>query len=149
MTASNHVITGAVIGAAVANPYAALPMALASHVALDALPHFGMENHTSKKFLYFLSLDAGIAAAILLSILFLNPTGALLIMACAIVAASPDLLWLPHWLKELQGKQTKKTKLDQFLSWVQWAEKPRIPMLIIEIVWLLVFGCLFLKAAFL
>ena len=41
MLITNHVLSGAVIGAAVDNPAAALPLGVASHFALDALPHWG------------------------------------------------------------------------------------------------------------
>ncbi|HEU5426962.1 MAG TPA: metal-dependent hydrolase [Actinocrinis sp.] len=41
MLITNHVLSGAVIGAAAANPAAALPLGVASHFALDALPHWG------------------------------------------------------------------------------------------------------------
>ena len=41
MLITNHVLSGAAIGAAVGNPAAALPLGVASHFALDAVPHWG------------------------------------------------------------------------------------------------------------
>ncbi|HZU59096.1 MAG TPA: hypothetical protein VFA06_24665 [Actinocrinis sp.] len=41
MLITNHVLSGALIGAAAENPAAALPLGAASHFALDALPHWG------------------------------------------------------------------------------------------------------------
>src|SRR5947209_17919284 len=41
MLITNHVLSGALIGAAASSPAAALPLAAASHFALDALPHWG------------------------------------------------------------------------------------------------------------
>lgn len=41
MLITNHVLSGAFIGAATDNPAAALPLGVASHFALDALPHWG------------------------------------------------------------------------------------------------------------
>jgi hypothetical protein len=38
---TNHVLSGAAIGAAVGEPLAALPLGVASHFGLDALPHWG------------------------------------------------------------------------------------------------------------
>ncbi len=39
MTTVTHMVTGLVITQAVANPYISLPLAFASHFALDAIPH--------------------------------------------------------------------------------------------------------------
>ena len=41
MLVTNHVLSGAVIGAAVRSPWAAFPLGFASHLALDAFPHWG------------------------------------------------------------------------------------------------------------
>lgn len=41
MLITNHVLSGAAIGAATGRPAAALPLGVASHFALDALPHWG------------------------------------------------------------------------------------------------------------
>lgn len=41
MLITNHVLSGAAIGAASGRPAAALPLGIASHFALDALPHWG------------------------------------------------------------------------------------------------------------
>lgn len=41
MLITNHVLCGAAIGVAVARPAAAFPIGVASHFAIDALPHWG------------------------------------------------------------------------------------------------------------
>lgn len=41
MLVTNHVLSGAVIGAAVRSPWVAFPLGIASHFALDATPHWG------------------------------------------------------------------------------------------------------------
>lgn len=41
MLVTNHVLSGAAIGAAVRNPWAAFPLGFASHLALDSTPHWG------------------------------------------------------------------------------------------------------------
>ena len=41
MLVTNHVLSGAVLGAAVRNPWLAFPLGFASHFALDAFPHWG------------------------------------------------------------------------------------------------------------
>jgi hypothetical protein len=45
MTATNHAITGAIVGLAISNPVLALPLAFASHFLIDMLPHFGFEGN--------------------------------------------------------------------------------------------------------
>jgi hypothetical protein len=45
MTATNHAITGAIIAVVIDKPVIALPLALLSHFAQDALPHFGYAGH--------------------------------------------------------------------------------------------------------
>ena len=41
MLVTNHVLSGAVIGAAVRSPWLAFPLGVVSHFALDATPHWG------------------------------------------------------------------------------------------------------------
>jgi hypothetical protein len=43
MFATTHVVTGAVIGRLVKRPAAAFGLGILSHLALDALPHWGMD----------------------------------------------------------------------------------------------------------
>lgn len=42
MLITNHVLSGALLGRAAANPGTALGAGLVSHFALDAIPHFGL-----------------------------------------------------------------------------------------------------------
>jgi hypothetical protein len=61
MTATNHVITGAILVAAIKNPVVALPLALASHFVLDYLPHFGdktgLTKRTTNRFKVMIGID--------------------------------------------------------------------------------------------
>jgi hypothetical protein len=41
MLVTNHVLSGAVIGVAARSPWLAFPLGFASHLALDAVPHWG------------------------------------------------------------------------------------------------------------
>jgi len=41
MLVTNHVLSGAVIGAAARSPWVAFPLGFASHLVLDAIPHWG------------------------------------------------------------------------------------------------------------
>lgn len=134
-------VTGAVIGAAVSNPALALPAAFLSHFVLDVLPHYGIDDHKGRKFLYLLVLDAAIASAFLLALFFLQPDNWPVLMLCGILGASPDLGWLPYWVQELKGKTIKYDPVSDFLVRIQWCERPWGAY--VEIAWLLVMLYLF------
>lgn len=109
MTATNHVATGMVIGSIISLPIISLPLAFLSHFALDSLPHFDADDkgHTTGRFLYTLVADMAVAASILLSTSIIQPNAWPLMITSGVVAASPDLMWLPRWLNELRGKPNK------------------------------------------
>ena len=41
MLATNHVLAGVILGSATSSPYILIPTALASHVIMDIIPHWG------------------------------------------------------------------------------------------------------------
>lgn len=47
MLITNHVLSGAVIGAVVGRPLPALGLGIASHFGLDMVPHWGTHDHES------------------------------------------------------------------------------------------------------
>jgi hypothetical protein len=127
VTASNHVVTGALIATAVAQPAAAIPLALASHFVLDALPHYGDVNKSSwlnRNFKYILGIDLLLANLFLLAIIIMQPASWFLLAVCGVVAVSPDLLWLPYFLADLKHEQKEHSKLAKLLKWIQWGERP-------------------------
>ncbi len=123
MTATNHTVTGMAIAAAVGNPWLALPLAFASHFVLDAIPHFGNHaviNKQVRVFSIFLSADMAVAAALLLSVIFLAPANMWMIVAGGVIAASPDLMWIPEYLAMLKGQaQAKGGTIKTFHSRLQ------------------------------
>jgi hypothetical protein len=141
MTATNHALAGAVIALVVKQPWLALPLALASHFALDSLPHFG--NHpkfalTSRSFLFLLAADAGAALAILLSLGLLLPGYWLVPVAGAILAMSPDLLWFPNYVRGVTGRRQKK--VDPFTRWHSSIQHYELPWgWYVELAWFLGF----------
>jgi hypothetical protein len=127
VTASNHVVTGALIATAVAQPAAAIPLALASHFVLDALPHYGDTNKSSwlnRNFKYILGVDLLLASIFLLGLVIAQPASWFLLAVCGVVAVSPDLLWLPYFLADLKHEQKEHSKLAKLLKWIQWGERP-------------------------
>lgn len=126
MTATNHVLTGALIAASLPEPIIAVPLAFTSHFLLDALPHYGRSKIalTDKRFFMILSTDIWVASTILILLFTAKPLHWQLMIVCAIVSASPDLLWLPYWIRHLRGKVYKKSFVVVVLGRIQWAERP-------------------------
>lgn len=127
MTASNHVVAGALIATAIAQPVVAIPLAFASHFVMDALPHYGDTNKASwlnRNFKYILTVDLLLASVFILTIVLLQPASWVLLAVCAIIAVSPDILWLPYFLADLKHEQKEHSKLAKFLKWIQWGERP-------------------------
>jgi hypothetical protein len=141
VTATNHVLTGAVIALVIKQPAAALPLAVASHFVLDSLPHFGNHPkvpHTSTAFLYILASDAGMAAAVLLTLFVVLPGHGLLAIACGILAASPDLMWFPNFVREVTGRKLKKP--DPITRWHKRIQRYELPWgMYIEALWFVIF----------
>lgn len=104
MQALNHVIAGSIIGITLANPLIALPLALTSHFAMDAVPHYGEDDKAprgSKPYLARILIDGVVSVFFVTLIIGLKPSRAALIMLCAFMAVLPDLLWplayiVPH-----------------------------------------------------
>jgi hypothetical protein len=124
MTATNHFLTGALIGGLVKNPLIALPLAFASHFVLDMLPHYGTKKEGRLNSRYMLVIDVVLSVAALTAIIVLEPRQAILMVACAVVAFSPDLLWLPYLIAELKGQFRPRSGLAYFLQKIQWKERP-------------------------
>lgn len=127
MTASNHVVAGALIAMAVSNPVAAVTLAFISHFVMDALPHYGDKNQHSwlnRNFKYVLGIDLVIASLFILAIIIAQPVAWFMLALCALVALSPDILWLPYFLADLKHQQKEHSKLAKFLKWIQWGEHP-------------------------
>lgn len=141
MTATNHTITGVLIGLSVHQPVVAIVLAVLSHFVLDAIPHYSDPKLIGKKLAPVLAVDFSVALAVLGSLLVLRPQYWLLAVVCGIAAASPDLMWFPRWVRDLLGRPGKPLNgVMRFHSKIQWAEKPyNYPY---EVVWFL--GSLFL-----
>jgi hypothetical protein len=126
MTATNHALTGAIIGLAVPNPVLALPMAVVSHLVCDALPHFGLSKDwvASKAFSIYLVIDAALCG-LLVVILFASGTpNWMLASVCAFVAASPDFISIRKFISAHRGRVFRPNSLERFLKKIQWFERP-------------------------
>lgn len=135
MTATNHTLTGTALALLAPNPWLGLPLAFGSHFVLDSLPHYGDDklSHTSRKFIAILFSDMTLAALFLVTLLVMQPQHWLYMIAAGIAAASPDLMWLPHWLNDFKGRRKSFGPLARFHAKIQWSQTPRGA--IIEVIW--------------
>ena len=135
MTATNHGLFGAVLAVSLHKyPAVALVLAPLSHFLLDAIPHFGDSKMRlrSKKFIRILVADGTLAVASTLAVAWFWPDIALLVVACAFLAASPDLMWLKYQF--LNPVPRKRWPLvARFHSRIQWSQTP--PGALVEVVW--------------
>lgn len=131
MLAINHALGGAIIGLSVSNPALAVPLAFVSHFALDSLPHFdppGDEKTrlNSKAFRIQLLCDAFLCFVLVLCLAISRPVDWVLSAICAFIATTPDLLWIPMFIKvKYRGQEpTKDNWFYKFHHAIQWKTGP-------------------------
>ncbi|HET9174494.1 MAG TPA: hypothetical protein VFN56_04420 [Candidatus Saccharimonadales bacterium] len=146
MTATNHALTGALIGLVVGNTLVALPIALISHFVCDTIPHFGKDADEtwlrSSLFKRSLAADAIICVLITVILFLTHPMHWFLAVLCAFIATSPDLYWISQFKKAVEGKKiTRYTNgFGYFAGVIQWFQKPI--GIVIEIAWATAMGLL-------
>lgn len=129
MTATNHALTGAIIGLIIGQPLIALPVAFLSHFICDAIPHYGDDavKLWSKSFKSLLLLDASLCIVLVAILAYRHPTHWLLASFCAFLATSPDLLWIPKFIYGIRHHTAQKqSKLGRLLGseGIQWFQRP-------------------------
>lgn len=138
MTATNHALSGALIGAVVTQPVLALPLAFVSHFVLDAIPHLGLDEFgghlkAKKMFKWMLLIDAALLALVIIWLFVINAP--FLVFACLFLAGSPDFVWAYRYIfKENFGKKPEPMKnlFNRFHARIQtsqtlqglWVEAP-------------------------
>lgn len=126
MFLTNHALTGAAIGLALPAPEAVVPLAFASHFALDALPHFGMAHWSNfqgfqdPRWRAVGTADSVLATGVAVGLCLIFPGRALPIALGAFCAMLPDLFYVP----EIFFKVRLDKALRRFHHWVQWGERP-------------------------
>lgn len=143
MTATNHALTGALVGLSIGHP-AAMPLAIASHFVLDALPHYSDERLqvSSKAFARLLVVEALLCFMIVLLLFLARPEHWLLAIVCAFLATSPDFMWAGRFFRARRGNDELilRNAIMRFHSWIQWFERPIGAF--VEVVWFLGAGVL-------
>lgn len=129
MTATNHALTGAIIGLVVGQPLVAVPAAVASHFVCDAIPHFGTNLPDKillkmRDFRNYLVADAAVCGLLVAILAYFHPEHWLLAAVCAFVAAAPDMLKINQYLKLRRGRHWQPGTFARFATKIQWFERP-------------------------
>ena len=152
MTATNHALTGALIGLTIGNPWVAVPAAFVSHFVCDAIPHYGNKNVPiwGKSFRLYLVFDALLCVALVGLLAFNHPVHWLLASICAFLATSPDFLWLKRFIYAGKHRRNpaKLSRIEVLLGdkGIQWFQRPIGA--VVEVVWTVasvIFLLLFLR----
>jgi hypothetical protein len=100
----SHVITGAVIGQKVHNPYLVSSLALASHFVLDWVPHWSYDvpNKFDVREFVKITPDALMSIIVYIVFLFSYPEQWLVITLGVGFAILPDFLTLTHYIPGLK-----------------------------------------------
>ena len=138
MTATNHALTGAVIGLVIGQPWIAVPAAIVSHFVCDTLPHAGSQERNdkvirTKLFRNYLLTDGGLCVALVGVLALFRPEHWFLAAVCAFLATSPDLLWINRYLKARAGRSWKPGAYSKFARDIQWFQRPIGA--VVEITW--------------
>ena len=124
----NHVITGAVIATAVTQPALALPLAFASHFALDVMPHYGDNPKTDpggKYFIVSIAADTVLTFAVIAACLAFLPGDHVVVLLSMFLGMSPDLKWAyEYWYYRITGKRKSRGAFARWHSAIQWGERP-------------------------
>lgn len=117
---------------AVKEPILALPLALASHFAMDALPHFGYKGNRGfgealqHRLSYWVGYISAVTTFAIILLLVSNQLWAALV--AGIMAALPDVLGIYNYRKyEKHGQKAHgilKIVHVQFHRAIQWCERP-------------------------
>lgn len=131
MLLTNHTLTGLALSEAIDNPFELAPAAFASHLAIDALPHFDVPGWVFKspQWLAMATVDNLVALSIFVGFLIARPERWPQTVVGVFFACLPDLLFLPEIFF---GKRIDKT-FRRFHSWIQWYTS--VPTGLVELAW--------------
>jgi hypothetical protein len=139
MLLTNHTLTGVLLGLTIDHPALLAPAAVASHIGMDMLPHFGYapikDQFRAPMFLVWGTLDVAASATVVGAACMAWPQRTPQILVGAFGVALPDLIYIPiaflgkRRIYRLPGYEA----MIGFLGRIQWYEKP--PGFITEVLW--------------
>lgn len=127
MTATVHVLAGAVIATTIKQPWLALPLAFLLHFVFDALPHYGYDRNVEDSHppldevvVTFTDAVLAIALTIYLSLFVALPVPHWQVFMGMFLAYVPDLPWVFKYLyKKVLHERFVQNVFFHFHSWLQ------------------------------
>jgi len=120
----------------------ALPLAFVSHFVCDAIPHYDPPEQDKAKLFRsgkfvreFLVIGAALCALLVVVLAAVHPANWLQASICAFLATSPDLFWIPRFVRAQRGQKPVPLR-NWFLrlhAYVQWRTGPGLVW--VEAVW--------------
>jgi hypothetical protein len=138
MTGLNHALAGALVAAAINKPIIALPAALVSHFALDAIPHwdYKIKPHIARRQVVMLA-DLVFSLALLLVLSITVDANPWLVIFGGLLGILPDVMWLRFFITgrpSITGSPKRLiNRLRRFHFWIQWDESSR--GFFVELLW--------------
>ena len=143
MIGFNHAAVGGLLATVLPLPLA-IPVAVASHFVLDALPHYGIPHRLRDKSRFWKVVGIGDFAAswLILGCLSLFAWDRPDIFLCGLAAASPDFIWVLRILRHRSFDLSHNT--SRFTRWhvaIQRYERPwgiyiELPLAVLLFWWL-------------
>ena len=126
MLITNHVLSGAIIGAVTGRPVVAFTAGVASHFALDAVPHYGDWGKDMDAFLRVAVRDGLTGLAVMGAITALAPPSARVAVVAGMAgAALPDL---DKPAIQFFGRSPFPRQVDRFHARIQHESRQRLPL---------------------
>jgi hypothetical protein len=136
MQAINHTLTAGVIALTVKQPELVAPLALASHFALDMIPHYynvpPWKGGSKRRYYNTIYLDAALTLGAYIAMIKIWPSHSGVISLAVFLAIAPDFFWA------IQRKVAPQSLIGRYLKWhkaIQWSESAK--GIIVEILWCL------------
>ena len=127
MLVTNHVLAGAAVGAALRKrPAAAFAVGVASHIAMDALPHWGLpgESQAASRFLRVARRDGAVGLAALIALAAGAGTGRRAVLAGM---AGATLLDVDKPARHFFGRNPVPAPVQRFHERIQRESPRRMP----------------------
>jgi hypothetical protein len=148
MTATNHMMAGAVVATGVHQPLLVVPLAVLSHFLLDMLPHFGIHEDDVKRrndhplFRYILVVDVALTLVLLAVLPFFlkQIVNGWVVAGGMLLAWIPDSVWIHRFVRERRGTILPQSLITRFHQRIQWFERP--VGIVVELLWFGAMGAL-------
>jgi hypothetical protein len=130
MLLTNHTLTGVLLGLTIDDLAILAPVGVASHLALDMVPHFGHPSMKStlraKSFIVLGSFDFTVSCLVTVAACLAMPQRAGHILVGVIGADLPDLTYIPIIVfgQKLIYRIPGYRAMIDFLGGIQWFERP-------------------------